>query len=464
MLSAVVARRVDLPALLGVFIVTAYIVLLAFLMRSWSYDYWGALIVFPLLVVVSLPVLHRPAMQYGEPGLYRFLIAALAIKLLCAVARWWMSFRFYDAVADAASYDRAGRLVAETLRSGILSIDIGDPVVGTGFMKILTGIIYSVIGPTLLGGYLVYSWLGFWGLFFFYKAFRLGFPDGDHRRYALLLFFLPSLLFWPSGIGKDTWLLFTLGLMAYGAALLFTRSTGAVLFLGLGGLGSLMVRPHVTVLFFAGVCLGYLLRRGTRTALGPVRMLIGIGVLGAASILLLGQATAFLGLEDVSAESVNDTFSNVQRTTSQGGSERVVDEPSLSPLGLPIAVVNVLFRPFLFEASNLQTLIAALEGAFLLLLFVVSRHRLRRSVRYLRRSPYLACLLVYALLFCLAFANFANFGILTRERVMVFPMALAFLAVPLAADRRSRRQRAADSIEQAQPHLIKPIQQRSPVT
>jgi hypothetical protein len=457
MLSAVVPRRVHWPALLGVLIVAAYAVALAILMRSRSFDYWGALIVFPLLLVVSLPVLRRTTTQWREPELYRFLVAALIVKLLCSVARWWMSFRFYDAVADAAAYDLAGRHIAETLRSGVLTVDIGKPVVGTGFLEILTGTVYSVIGPTLLGGYLVYSWLGFWGLFFFYKAFRLGFPDGDHRRYALLLFFLPSLLFWPSGIGKDTWLLFTLGLMAYGAALLFTRTRGAVLFLGLGGLGSLMVRPHVTVLFFAGVCLGYLLRRRTRTALGPVRTLIGIGVLTSVSILLLGQVTAFLGLENVNAESVNDTLSDVQRNTSQGGSERAVDEPSLSPLGLPMAVVSVLFRPFPFEANSVQTLIAALEGAFLMVLFVVSRHRLRRSVKYLRRSPYLACLLVYALLFCLAFANFANFGILTRERVMVFPTALAFLAVPLAADWRSRRQRAADSIASTtSPHFAKP--------
>ena len=231
--------------------------------------------------------------------------------------------------------------------------------------------------------------------------------------------------------------------------------------LGLGGLGSLMVRPHVTVLFFAGVCIGYLLRRSSRSALGPVRTLVGIGVLGVAAILLMGQVSAFLGIETVNAESVNDTFSTVQRNTGQGGSERAVDEPSLSPLGLPMAVVSVLFRPFPFEANSIQTFIAALEGSFLLVFFVLSRHRLARSVRYLRRSPYLACLLVYALLFCLAFANFANFGILTRERVMVFPTALAFLAVPLAASRVKHKRGSPTSIERPEPRRVMPNQQRS---
>ena len=36
-----------------------------------------------------------------------------------------------------------------------------------------------------------------------------GLPTGDHRRYALLVFFMPSLLFWPSSIGKESWMLFT---------------------------------------------------------------------------------------------------------------------------------------------------------------------------------------------------------------------------------------------------------------
>ena len=50
--------------------------------------------------------------------------------------------------------------------------------------------------------------------------------DGDARRYAALVFLLPSLLFWPSSIAKEAWILACLGLAAYGAAKMLTRSGG----------------------------------------------------------------------------------------------------------------------------------------------------------------------------------------------------------------------------------------------
>jgi hypothetical protein len=48
--------------------------------------------------------------------------------------------------------------------------------------------------------------------------------------------------------------------------------------------------------------------------------------------------------------------------------------------------------------------------------------------------------LTYTLLFCLVFSAFQNFGILARERVMVYPFVLVLLALPFAkADRRPQR-------------------------
>ena len=95
-------------------------------------------------------------------------------------------------------------------------------LVGTEFIRLVTGVVYIATGPTKFGGFVVFGWLGFWGLYCFYRAFRIAFPAGDHRRYAILLFFLPSLLYWPSSIGKESWMLFTLGIVAYGAALVLT--------------------------------------------------------------------------------------------------------------------------------------------------------------------------------------------------------------------------------------------------
>ena len=42
----------------------------------------------------------------------------------------------------------------------------------------MTGIVYTVTGPSLIGGYLVFSWLGFWGLLLFFRAFQIAVPHG----------------------------------------------------------------------------------------------------------------------------------------------------------------------------------------------------------------------------------------------------------------------------------------------
>jgi hypothetical protein len=90
----------------------------------------------------------------------------------------------------------------------------------------------------------------------------------------------------------------------------------------------------------------------------------------------------------------------------------------------------VLFRPFIFEAHNVAALIAAVEGTALLGLLALSLPRLRGLHKRLLRQPYLAFCTTYALMFVYAFSNFSNFGILTRERVMLLPFALVFLALP----------------------------------
>ena len=100
----------------------------------------------------------------------------------------------------------------------------------------------------------------------------------------------------------------------------------------------------------------------------------------------------------------------------------------------------MLFRPFPFEVHNVPALLAAIEGTVLMALFVLSWPRLRTIPGRLRKQPYVTFCLTYTVLFCLVFSAFQNFGILARERVMVYPFVLVLLALPAAtASRRSGR-------------------------
>ena len=307
-------------------------------------------------------------------------------------------------------------------------------------MEAISGVVFALFGSSTLGGFVVFSWLGFLGLLLFFMAFRLAVPEGDAFRYGLLLFFLPSLVFWPSSIGKEAWVLLCLGLAAYGAARLSAGRRGGSALLAVGALGAGLVRPHIAVLILLAATAGYLLgQRRTRSGAvaSPVlRVALGV-VLAAFCYVAVGQAAAFFGVEETDTEGVTAVIDDTAAQTNTGGSS--FEAPRVdSVLDLPRATVTVLFRPFPWEAGNLQALVSSAEGLVLLGLFYLGRRRLYALPRHLR-NPYVVASLAYCVFFIIAFSSFGNFGILVRQRVQVFPFVLVLLALPPSSVPRAAR-------------------------
>jgi hypothetical protein len=430
-----VAAAILLPFVVG------YVAVLVYAMEHTSYDIWGALWLAPILIVISAPILLRFARNEPNPWIGQFLILALVFKLVAALPRYYMVASVYER-GDALRYSR----VAVDLRPYFLNLDFSVAQLsgrgtgsGTRFVEVVTGLVYTIIGPSVLGGFIFFSWLGFWGLYFFYRAFRVCIPDGDSKRYALLLFLLPSMLFWASSIGKEAWMTWVLGITSYGCALMLARRRGATVYLTIGLAGVLAVRPHMALLVIAGLTLGYVLRRSTSqrvVAHGKARTLLGFALIGIATLLVIRQVSAFFGIDEFNLDTATDTLEQSGEQTAGGGSKFEGGGASLR--NLPMNVVTILFRPFAFEVNNIQSLLAALEGTLLLVLFVVSLPRLRTIPRRLRKQPYVTYCVTYAVLFSYLFSSFQNFGILARQRVLVFPVVLALLALPLATARRQR--------------------------
>jgi hypothetical protein len=424
--------------------IAAYAGAFAYTMQHTSYDHWGAVWLAPLLVAISLPILLRHARGEQDPLLAPILVTALLLKLVAAFVRFFLTTGLYER-ADFNRYAESGTALRRAFLAGDFSLlQLGTANrTGTQFIEIVTGVIYTGIGPSLMGTFLVFSWLSFWGLYFFYRAFRVAIPDGDARRYALLLFFLPSMLFWPSSIGKEAWMTFALGMAVYGSARLLTRQRGASLFLILGLAGVLAVRPHMALLVVAGLALSYVLRSMSPqrvVAMGKIRTLFGLGVIGVSTLLVTRQVSQFFGIDEFNLETATATLDEVERRTSTGGSDFTGTGPSLR--NLPLNIVTVLFRPFLFEAHNVQALMTAVEGVVLMLLFVLALPRLRSVPKRLVKQPYITYCLTYVILFCFMFSAFQNFGNLVRQRVLVFPLILVFLALPYIEARRPKGGRA----------------------
>ncbi len=412
--------------------VALYMAFLAWAVEHSVYDTWGGVLVGTALLLGSLPVVVHLAKRESDPRVAKLLPWALGLKLGASLIRLLITFAVYDGVADANTYNTAGHLLAPMYRRGDFSADIG-PLVGTGFMKVFTGLVYAVIGSTRLGGFVVFSWIGFWGLYLFYRAFCLACPEGDRWRYACLVFLLPSLLFWPSSIGKEAWMTLCLGMATYGAAKILTRTRGGFVTLALGVAGTVAVRPHVGVILMVSLLPAYLFRRPPAggSILGPVAKIGGILLLGVILAVVVGEASELFGVKDrFDAEAVSALRQRANTQTSVAGSSFGNNTTDFSPSAFPGALMSVLFRPFPWEAGNPLAFIASLEGTFLLGMMVVCRGRIVGALRSVLHTPFVVLCLVYSVLFVYGFSSFANFGVLTRQRVQVFPFVLVLLALP----------------------------------
>lgn len=436
-------RTTGTVAVAGLVVAASYASVTAWAATTTSYATWVALVLVPLLVLATVPMILRAGRRDPDPRFVHILMWAFAFKCLATVARYLMAFVLYDGSADAAVYDKEGTRLAVAYRDLDFGADVGRDFLGTGFMRVLTGAIYTVTGSSIFVAYAVFSWLGFWGLYFLYRAFRVALPHGDAHRYALLVLFLPSMLFWPSGLGKEAFVTFGIGLFAYGGARLLAgyRSWSGPLLSGMLLTG--VVRPHVAAALFVSLTVAYLLRRPPRpaTELTPLRMAFAVAVLGVGGWLTVSIAAEYLGVEEVSVASVDGAISDTAGKTGKGDSQ--YQAPGVGGItDLPLAGFSVLFRPLPFEATNAQMMLAAAEGSLLLVLVARSWRSLLLVPSRLRDQPYLILCLIYLLLFVYAFSNFSNFGLLTRERVQVLPFFLALLALP---GRRATADRSAAS-------------------
>jgi hypothetical protein len=397
-----------------------------------AYETWGAVILAPILVAITLPMLARQSAREDDRKLFWILVLALAFKLIGALIRHYVAFDVYGGAADAASYHNWGVELAPQLRQGDFDTVLPS-LTSTDFIRFFTGLVYALIGPSRLGGFLFYSWLGFLGLFFFYRAFRVAIPEGRGRSYAWLVFFLPSLVFWPSSIGKEAWMMLTLGIATYGAARILSGASARGLFpFGLGLWLAAIVRPHIAGLLAISMGAAYFLKRPERQLgpIGPIVKMLGLAVLAVVAALLVAKADEFLQDSGIdTGPGVTSVLEQTAERTRQGGSEFA---PSIleSPARAPEAVFAVLYRPFLTDAHNAQSALAALEGTFLLGLTLLRLRWVLNAARSMRRISYAGFALVYTGLMILALSSIGNFGILVRQRVQLLPLFIVLLLIP----------------------------------
>jgi hypothetical protein len=428
-------RSVDGAAFIAAVV---YMVITGWAMTNLSYDLWGGLIALPLVLGCGAWLLNRTFT--GEiRALLPFAMVGLVAKMGGTLARYWVVFDAYAGQSDASRYHLSGKLLALQAREGQVSLLALIPhEVGTAFLDRFTGLVYTIAGSSQLAGFMLFASMSFCGQVLFLKAGIIGIRHLSQKRYALACLFTPSVVFWPSSIGKEAWMCLCLGMTSWGGARLLTgvwRSrTLATLVCGL--VGAAFVRPHMAALWMAGLILGLVAGLITgRTAKG-VGGRIAVGALAAVAVVALvivgTVALKYLNPEN-EAQSVTNRVGDIFNETtrrSDGGGSAFQPINVRSPLDWPIAIQRTLLRPSPQEINSVSSAFPGLESLGLIAVLLVGWRRILALPAMLRRNPYLVACLVTTIGFGLAFSTLANLAILTRQRSLVFPLMLLLWCLP----------------------------------
>lgn len=367
-----------------------------------------------------------------EPWLQKLLVLGVIVKVVASVLRYRTLVNAYGAVGDATVYDQWGNKFANAWlgKQGAVLPHL-DNLKKSNFLRWFTGVVYYLFGRDMIAGFFVFGLIALIGSYLWYRAVVIAVPYVDKKLFFLLILFAPSIVFWPSSIGKEALMQFGLGGLALGTAHVMTNRPlrGLIVALPAGWL-VLTVRAHLLGLSLVAAALAYVLgRRPPRVdSRGSLLRPIGLVLMVLLAAFGVTQGAKALHIQALSLTSVQNELEATQASTAQGGS-KFSSNVSLSPLHLPQDVMTVLLRPFPWEVQSTNQILASLEGIALVGFIFLRRKSLALSLRRLRQEPFLFYCWTLTFLYVLLFQAFGNFGLLVRQRSIVLPALYVLLSL-----------------------------------
>jgi hypothetical protein len=192
------------------------------------------------------------------------------------------------------------------------------------------------------------------------------------------------------------------------------------------------VRPHIAAVMGTALVAAFLLGKNRQGLPGILSKVVGVPLLAAGCIYMALEAKSF-----VQMESFSQTAQVLQRVS---GGSLIGGSAFGAGQSLVMRVLNtpfLLFRPWPWEVHNLSSAISALEGLLLLWIFFKRRRDLYAAVRNWRSNAFVFFVLLVALqLSIILSAAVSNFGLLSRERVMLLPFAMMLFCTRSAVPAR----------------------------
>lgn len=292
---------------------------------------------------------------------------------------------------------------------------------------------YTYFSTSVLVACFTYG--GMWKL---YQTLLLEFP-ALKKEFAIACLFIPSCVFWGSGLMKDSFTLSAVGWFTYSFYHFFIKKERKFSFgfyLLISSYIILAIKPYIFFALLPGAILWLSNNLVKKINHGFIRILIGpviltIGVLaGYFSLDKMGDNLGQYQLDNVLEKAV--VTQRDMKAEYYGGKTYDIGEFDASIGSIiskaPIAIFSGIFRPAIWDVRNPVMFVSSLENTYLLILtiFLLIKLKVKGFFILIWKNP----LLLFSMLFSLFFAfsvglTVANFGSLVRLRLPELPFFVA---------------------------------------
>lgn len=424
---------------------------------------WLALPVY-LFLIFFLSYAYKQRKQRTEP-LYKYYIWGLSAKLFGGIFFALIYFYYYGGGDTFAYYESALTMRNLLLQSPVswLQNEFGSGnaanmslfTASTGYpleymyrdpqtftvIKLVNLIMLPAFGSYLLGTVLM-AWICYLGMWRMYTVFAKLYPNIE-KELAIAILFFPSVLFWGSGILKDSITLSCTGWVVYCIYNVFILKKRRLIYIPLLLLNMfliLLIKPYIIFALLPGTLMWIFSQRiysikNFAAKLLIVPFIIFICITGGYYILSsLGGFMGKFSLQKVETTALV-TQNDLKQSYYHGHSFDIGlngNSPSDFVKKAPQAIVAGIYRPFLWESGNIVMLISGLENVFILLLslYILVRTNIFKILRRLFREPLLFFTFTYSVFFAFMVGlTTSNFGALVRFKIAYLPFFIASLFI-----------------------------------
>lgn len=424
-------------------------------------------IIGPIYVGIILFIGLRISSRFTDPIDRRMFNLGLLVKLISSFVIgviYWFYYQDGDTVYYFERMLRVSSVLKSNISLGLKLVFSAYPEEADETYFLMTSLrafdtasymvvrVAALVNTVCFGIYtnvaLLFSVFAFSGLWQLYKIACDALPQVSKRYLGFAILLFPSVVFWGSGLLKDT---LTLGGITwviacfYRGVILRENRIRNILFMLVIGYFVSVIKSYILVAFVPAAFLWYVAEKSLASSGAASRSLSPVFATGAIllSLVLLSLLGNILGRYSVEnlqyeAEAMQQWHHQVEEIYDYEGSSYSLGNTDFSTVGLitkaPIALITTFFRPFPWEVGNPLMALSSLESLALfsigfLAFFQSSKNPEYSLARVFKQYPILQFSLVFSLIFGFAVGFTAyNFGALVRYKIPCLPTVGIVLA------------------------------------